>query len=247
MKCRNATLEVGDLVLVKQTAWKGRHKIQDILESGEYQVVGQPTPGVPVYAVKRITGGKTRVLHRNLLLPQQGRIRQTGETVEEGVTESDEEEEGRAVMAKVARVPKGSPSVTTKPQDSTTSAGPHASSLTVPSPPESISVDEDSNGDDDLEYNTDSLTSYTTASSSTSSDMLSVEASNSIPPSLTESKFSTIMSYLESDHASGHVFLDTETSLDPHVSQHSSQSPTTTDSTVTSSPPESPEHSPAPC
>ena len=28
-KCRGATLDVGDLVLVKQTAWKGRHKIQD--------------------------------------------------------------------------------------------------------------------------------------------------------------------------------------------------------------------------
>ena len=27
--CRGATLDVGDLVLVKQTAWKGRHKIQD--------------------------------------------------------------------------------------------------------------------------------------------------------------------------------------------------------------------------
>ena len=29
LKCRGATLIVGDLVLVKQTAWKGRHKIQD--------------------------------------------------------------------------------------------------------------------------------------------------------------------------------------------------------------------------
>ena len=28
-KCRGAELEVGDLVLVKQTAWKGRHKVQD--------------------------------------------------------------------------------------------------------------------------------------------------------------------------------------------------------------------------
>ena len=109
MKCRGAALDVGDLVLVKQTAWKGRHKIQDRWESGEYQVVGQPTPGVPVYTVMRVVGGKTKVLHRNLLLPLQGRIRQTGETVEEGVTDSEEEEEGRAVMLKVARVPKGEP------------------------------------------------------------------------------------------------------------------------------------------
>ena len=42
-KCRGAELEVGDLVLVKQTAWKGRHKIQNRWESEEYQVeVGLP-------------------------------------------------------------------------------------------------------------------------------------------------------------------------------------------------------------
>ena len=104
--------------------------------------------------------------------------------MEEGVTDSEEEEEGRAEMPKVARVPKGRPRVTTKPQVSLTPADPNASSLIVPSPPESISGDEDSNGEDDLSYNTDSLTSHTTASSFTSADMLSVEASNSISPVL---------------------------------------------------------------
>ena len=29
LKCRGTALDVGDLVLVKQTAWKCRHKIQD--------------------------------------------------------------------------------------------------------------------------------------------------------------------------------------------------------------------------
>ena len=207
----------------------------------EYQVVGQPTPGVPVYTVKGIAGGKTRILHRNLLLPLQGRIRQEGETVEEGVTGSDEEEEGRAVMPKVAWVPKVSPRVTTKPQDRLTPAGPHASSLTDPSPPESISGNEDSNGEDDVVYNTDSLTSHTTACSTTSADVLSAEASDSISPSITESKFSTVMPYLESGHASDNVFL--ESSIDPHESQHSTIPP---DSTVTSSPIESPDQSPAP-
>ena len=134
MKCRGAALDVGDLVLVKQTAWKGRHKIQDRWESGEYQVVGQPTPGVPVYTVKRVAGGKTKVLHRNLLLSLQGRIRQTDETVEEGITDSDEEEGGRTMMPTVARVPKGSPRVTTKPQLSLTPADSNVSSLIVPSP-----------------------------------------------------------------------------------------------------------------
>ena len=54
LKCRGAVLSVGDLVLVKHTAWKGRHKIQHRWESGEYQVVGQPTPGVPVDTVKSL-------------------------------------------------------------------------------------------------------------------------------------------------------------------------------------------------
>ena len=123
---------------MKQTAWKGRHKIQDRWESGEYQVIGQPTPGVPVCTVKNAVGSKTKVLHRNLLLPLQGRIRQTGGSVEEGITDSDEEEGGRAVMTKVARVPKESPRVTTKPQARPTPVDPHASPLIIPSPPESI-------------------------------------------------------------------------------------------------------------
>ena len=55
---QGAELEVGDLVLVKQTAWKGRHKIQDRWESEEYQVVGQPTPGIPVYTVQGVAGGQ---------------------------------------------------------------------------------------------------------------------------------------------------------------------------------------------
>ena len=59
-RCRGAALDIGDLVLVKKTAWKGKHKIQDMWESDEYQVIEQPTPGIPVYKVKCITGGKTR-------------------------------------------------------------------------------------------------------------------------------------------------------------------------------------------
>ena len=83
-RCKGAALGIGNLVLVKKTAWKGRHKIQDRWESDEYQVIGQPTPGIPVYEVKCIAGGKTRVLHCNLLLPLQGRIRQQeGQAVED--------------------------------------------------------------------------------------------------------------------------------------------------------------------
>ena len=142
---------------------------------------------------------------------------------EEGVTDSDEEEEGRAVRPKVARAPKKSPRVTTKPQGSLTPAESSASPLTDHSPPESISGDGDSDEEEEIMYNTDSLTSHTTASSSTSADILSAEASNSIPPmsdSVTESQFSTIMPYMEdTGQTSDSVFLDTSSSIDPHVSQ----------------------------
>ena len=77
-RCKGAALDVGDLVLVKETAWKGRHKIQDRLESDEYQVIGQPNPDIPVYEVKCVARGRTRVLYCNLLLPLQGRLRQQG-------------------------------------------------------------------------------------------------------------------------------------------------------------------------
>ena len=59
-------------------------------------MVDQPTPGVLVYTVKSVAGGRTRVLHRNILLPLQGRVRQPGGT----------EGEGRDEMPKVARAPR---------------------------------------------------------------------------------------------------------------------------------------------
>ena len=151
-------------------------------------------------------------------------------------------------MPKVARAPKGSPRVSTKLQDNPTPAEPNASSLTDLSPPESITGDEDSNGEDDVVYNIDSLTSHTTASNSTSADILSAEAGNSVSHSITESQFRTVMHYMEdSGHTSDNVFIETSSSIDPHVSQHIPQSPIPTDTSHASSPLESPpEQSPAP-
>ena len=71
-RCKGAALDIGDLVLVKKTAWKGRNKIQDRWESDEYQLIGQPNPGIPVYEVQNVAGGRTKVLHQNLLQPLQG-------------------------------------------------------------------------------------------------------------------------------------------------------------------------------
>ena len=104
-RCKGAALDIGDLVLVKKTASKGRHKIQDRWESGEYQVIGQPNPGIPVYEVKSVTGGRTRVLHCNLLLPLQGRLRQQGGQEGEDPQGCEVEEEEDSGLPGVPKAP----------------------------------------------------------------------------------------------------------------------------------------------
>ena len=211
---------------MKQTAWKGRHKIQDGWESGEYQVVGQPTPGVLVYTVKSVAGGRTRVLHKNLLLPLQGR---SGSKVGQRERASQALKIRKRAEMRCPRwlgLPGRGPRRTTKPKSSPTqqqeasvvkdaSADLKASLITTPSSRESMSRDED--GSEEEMY-TDSLTSHTTASDSTSSDLLTSAASagediSSIPPSVTESHFSSIMPYLEEstqpDQAHDSVFYRT--------------------------------------
>ena len=63
-------LEVGDMVLVCVTAFKGCHKMQDQWENREYVVEKWPYPNVPVYVVcPRDREGCSQALHRNYLLP----------------------------------------------------------------------------------------------------------------------------------------------------------------------------------
>ena len=234
LRCRGATLSVGDLVLVKQTAWKGRHKTQDRWEDREYQVEDQPTLGIPVYTVKSLAGGQTKVLHRNLLLPLQGRLRQEGETVGEGVTDSEEEEEEKAVTPCVTRAPKGGPRNTSKPQDDLTPVESEASSMAELS---FHSLDGDSNEENAY----DSLTSHTTVSSSTSAGLQSTETNSPIPDSITESQFSTVMTYQEdSGQASTEVFTEAS-DTEPHTSQQLSKSCDISEtSKVNETPPPSP-------
>ena len=63
-------LMVGDKVLLRCTAYKGKHKIQDHWEDTIYEVVEQPLENMPVFKIKS-QGGDNRVkmVHRNLLLP----------------------------------------------------------------------------------------------------------------------------------------------------------------------------------
>ena len=78
--------------------------------------MGQPTPRVPLYTVKSVAGGRTRVLHRKLLLLLQGRIRQEDGMREEGISDSEDEVEGEDEMPNVARTPCGRPRGITKPK-----------------------------------------------------------------------------------------------------------------------------------
>ena len=69
-KGRAAALEVGDMVLVHVTAFKGWHKMQDRWENREYVVEKWPYPDSPVYVVCPRDGeGHSWTLHRNYLLP----------------------------------------------------------------------------------------------------------------------------------------------------------------------------------
>ena len=66
--------------------------------------------------------------------------------------------------------------------------------------------------------------------------------------SVTESQFSTVMPYLEdSGQTSDSVFIETSSSIDPHVSQHLPHTPIETDTSNASSPVETTlEQTPAP-
>ena len=208
-RCRGAALDIGDLVLVKKTAWKGKHKIQDRWESDEYQVIEQPTPGIPVYKVKCIAGGRSRVLHHNLLLPLQGRLRQSeGQVgIDTPDPEEEEEEDSRlpgAPQAPQAQVGKGPSPPQTKPtkptppseaskQDASDESS-RKSSTSKHVPERLLTLD----SSDDEVY-TDSLTSHTTASDSTTNNLTSLLEPSLLPTAIsrTESQFSSSMPYLE--------------------------------------------------
>ena len=201
--CRGAALDIGDLVLVKKTAWKGKHKIQDRWESDEYQVIEQPTPGIPVYKVKCIAGGRTRVLHCNLLLPLQGRLRQSEGQVGIDIPDPEEEEEEDSGLPGVPQAKTGKgplppqikptpPSEASKQDASDKSSRKTSSSKLVPESLFTLDSSED-------EVYTDSLTSHTTASDSTTNNLTSFLEPSLLPKAIskTESQFSSSMPYLE--------------------------------------------------
>ena len=69
-KVKGISLEIGDLVLLKNVGLKGKHKLADKWKSDVYVVIDQPNPDIPVFKVALEKGeGVAKILHRNFLLP----------------------------------------------------------------------------------------------------------------------------------------------------------------------------------
>ena len=70
LKVREATLDVGDRVLVRKVGFRGKHKLADRWEKTPYVVLQIPNRDVPVYRVQQESGDQViKTLHRNMLLP----------------------------------------------------------------------------------------------------------------------------------------------------------------------------------
>jgi len=67
-KAKAVKLAIGDKVLVKILAFKGKHKIADKFETEVYTVTDQVNKDIPVFVVKS-PSGKSKSLHRNHLFP----------------------------------------------------------------------------------------------------------------------------------------------------------------------------------
>ena len=132
-----------------------------------------------MYEVECVARGRTRILHRNLLLPLQGRIRQPSGLEVEDLQNPDEEEDADDVMPGVTRAPQvRARRRNTIPQSSLTqhvkASGKDASAdlkSKVPSNFRQLSDLLDGGSSEEEELYTDSLTSHTTASDSTIGNM----------------------------------------------------------------------------
>ncbi|XP_063416795.1 uncharacterized protein LOC134699038 [Mytilus trossulus] len=81
LRVRGAAVQKGDRVLVKIVAFDGKHKLADTWEDTPYVVTDQPNLDIPVFTVVKENGeGRSRNLHRNLLLPV-GYIREEATTI----------------------------------------------------------------------------------------------------------------------------------------------------------------------
>ena len=70
LKVREATLDIGDRVLIRNVGFRGKHKLADKWDKDSYVVIGIPDKSIPVYKVQKDLGDHSvKTLHRNMLLP----------------------------------------------------------------------------------------------------------------------------------------------------------------------------------
>ena len=69
-KVREATVGVGDRMLIRKVGLKGKNKLADKWNKHPYIVIEVLNEGVPVYKVQRESGDlMVKTIHRNMLLP----------------------------------------------------------------------------------------------------------------------------------------------------------------------------------
>ena len=102
-KVKYSKLEIRDKVLLRQKAFKGKHKIQDKWEDGIYEVISQPIKFFPVFTVQHGGTKKLKTLHRNMLFPlgqelqcedKSHKVQISGPLQNHVNTEMDSDEEG---------------------------------------------------------------------------------------------------------------------------------------------------------
>ena len=68
-RIRGKGLQVGDFVLVRNVGLKGKQKLANKWQTERFIVKEQPNEDIPVFKVENESGGKPKMLHRNMLLP----------------------------------------------------------------------------------------------------------------------------------------------------------------------------------
>ena len=69
-KVRCSKLDVGDIVMVRQKGFNGKHKVVDRWEKDYYEVISQKPKGIPIFVIRSLGKNKReRMLHRNMLYP----------------------------------------------------------------------------------------------------------------------------------------------------------------------------------
>ena len=179
--------------------------------------------------MKCIAGSKTRVLHHNLLLPLQGRIKQQeGQMGIDPLGPEEEEAEGselpgvpQAPQVQAGRRPASPQLKPTQPseasrQDTSDDLSKDFSSSRLV--PESLFTLDSS----DNEVYTDSLTSHTTTS-----DSIIENLTSSMEPSLSRVEAPKVISKTESQFSSSMPYLEDSTPITPSIPSTNGDSPST--------------------